>query len=74
MRHDPGQAGRVQGVGFRAWTQRQATARGLSGFVRNQRGGLVEAAYSGDADAVVAKVNANPGDILALDAVIVEFE
>ncbi|TXM99864.1 acylphosphatase, partial [Methylobacterium sp. WL122] len=27
--------GRVQGVGYRAWTQREAEARGLSGHVRN---------------------------------------
>ena len=50
--------GRVQRVGFRAWTERQATARGLSGFVRNQRDGSVEAVYCGNADAVEAMIAA----------------
>ncbi|NIX77795.1 acylphosphatase [Microvirga terricola] len=39
--------GRVQGVGFRAWTQDQATLHGLSGWVRNRRDGSVEAVFSG---------------------------
>ena len=46
--------GRVQGVGYRAWTQRQATARGLSGWVCNRRDGAVEAVFSGNNDAVAA--------------------
>lgn len=45
-------AGRVQGVGFRDWTQRQATALGLSGWVRNLASGDVEALFSGPAEAV----------------------
>ena len=44
--------GRVQGVGFRWWTEREAQRRGLSGWVRNRRDGSVEAVFSGD-DAVV---------------------
>ncbi len=52
-------SGRVQGVGFRAWTQRQAMARGLSGFVRNRRNGAVEAVFSGDGDAVEAMIAAS---------------
>jgi len=51
--------GRVQRVGFRAWTERQANARGLSGFVRNQRGGSVEAVFCGDTDAVEAMIAAS---------------
>ncbi len=47
-------AGRVQGVGFRAWVERQAEARGLSGWVRNRRDGSVEALFSGEAMAVEA--------------------
>lgn len=39
--------GRVQGVGFRYWTEKEALARGLQGFVRNRRDGAVEAAFSG---------------------------
>ena len=44
--------GRVQGVGFRYWTERAATDLGLDGWVRNRRDGGVEAVFSGDADAV----------------------
>ena len=39
--------GRVQGVWFRAWTEREARARGLDGWVRNRRDGFVEAVFSG---------------------------
>lgn len=51
-------AGLVQGVGYRAWTAREARARGLSGFVRNRRDGSVEAVFSGEADAVSALAEA----------------
>lgn len=47
-------SGRVQGVGFRAWTQRVALARGLSGWVCNRRDGSVEAVFSGTREAVAA--------------------
>jgi acylphosphatase len=40
--------GRVQGVGFRAWVQREAKARHLSGWVRNRGTGEVEAVLCGD--------------------------
>ena len=33
--------GRVQGVSYRAWTLREATALGLTGWVRNRREGTV---------------------------------
>jgi len=39
--------GRVQGVWFRAWTQQNATARGLTGWVRNRSDGSVEALFHG---------------------------
>ncbi|HEX2552837.1 MAG TPA: acylphosphatase [Microvirga sp.] len=50
--------GRVQGVGFRAWTQHQAQLRGLEGWVRNRRDGAVEALLSGPGDAVDAMLDA----------------
>ena len=39
--------GLVQGVGYRAWTESAARARGLGGWVRNRRDGSVEALISG---------------------------
>ena len=50
--------GRVQGVGFRAWTEYTALRRGLEGWVRNRRDGSVEAVFAGSADAVAAMVDA----------------
>ncbi|WP_072389709.1 acylphosphatase [Hyphomicrobium sp. CS1GBMeth3] len=44
--------GRVQGVGYRLWTQRTAVALGLGGFVRNRRDGSVEAVFHGPDEAV----------------------
>ncbi|MBC8269261.1 MAG: acylphosphatase [Rhodospirillaceae bacterium] len=44
--------GQVQGVWFRAWTAREATMLGLSGWVRNCRDGAVEAVFSGPAENV----------------------
>jgi acylphosphatase len=45
--------GRVQGVGYRAWTEYTALERGIQGWVRNRRDGSVEALLVGPA-AVVA--------------------
>lgn len=45
-------AGRVQGVGYRAWVEREAGSRALSGWVRNRRTGEVEAVFSGAARVV----------------------
>ncbi len=39
--------GRVQGVGYRAFVEREAKARGLTGWVRNRSDGTVEAVFSG---------------------------
>lgn len=44
--------GRVQGVWFRAWTEREARRLGLDGWVRNRRDGTVEALFDGSAGAV----------------------
>ena len=45
-------SGRVQGVGFRYFTQEAALVEGLSGWVRNLPDGRVEILAEGDADAV----------------------
>jgi acylphosphatase len=50
--------GRVQGVGYRAWVEREAEARCLSGWVRNRRDGSVEALLSGEATVVEAMIEA----------------
>jgi acylphosphatase len=52
-------AGRVQGVGFRAWTRRQAQALGLRGHAMNLADGRVEVLAAGA-----------PGAINALDAAL----
>ena len=49
-------AGRVQGVGYRYWTERVAGELGLCGWVRNRRDGSVEAVFSGTPDAVAEMV------------------
>jgi acylphosphatase len=50
--------GRVQGVGFRAWTCRQARRRGVRGWVRNRADGSVEVLMIGDPAAVEAMAEA----------------
>ena len=47
--------GRVQGVGYRAFVEREALAAGIEGWVRNCRDGSVEAVFSGAPD-IVAKM------------------
>jgi acylphosphatase len=51
-------SGRVQGVGFRAWTCREARRRGLRGWVRNLSDGTVEALLIGKAAAIDAMAQA----------------
>jgi acylphosphatase len=48
--------GRVQGVGYRYWTERTAIDLELSGWVRNLRDGSVEAVFSGDPAKVEAMI------------------
>ncbi len=50
--------GRVQGVWFRAWTEREARARSLDGWVRNRRDGSVEAVFSGPVTTVDEMIQA----------------
>lgn len=51
-------SGRVQRVGFRAWTEAEAARLGLSGWVRNRPDGDVEAVFSGPPAAVDAMLAA----------------
>ncbi len=51
-------SGRVQGVSYRAWTEREARTRGLAGHVRNRDDGTVEAVFSGPEAAVDAMLAA----------------
>jgi acylphosphatase len=44
--------GHVQGVFFRETTRREAERRGVTGWVRNQPDGSVEAVLEGEAEAV----------------------
>ena len=44
--------GRVQGVGYRAWTSREAQRRQLHGWVRNRADGAVEVVFCGPEQAV----------------------
>ncbi|MPZ56334.1 MAG: acylphosphatase [Rhizobiales bacterium] len=50
--------GLVQGVGYRAWTERAALAHGLEGWVRNRRDGSVEAVFAGAPDKVAGLIEA----------------
>jgi acylphosphatase len=45
-------SGRVQGVGFRYFTQNAAAREGVAGWVQNLPDGRVEAFVEGDEDAV----------------------
>ena len=50
--------GRVQGVGFRAWTEHEARRRGLDGWARNRRDGAVEAVFAGPPGTVADMIEA----------------
>lgn len=46
--------GRVQGVSFRAYTQRKAQQLGITGWVQNQPDGSVAAEFHGPPEAMAA--------------------
>ena len=51
-------SGRVQGVWYRGWTEREALRRRLDGWVRNRRDGTVEALFSGPEELVSEMIEA----------------
>jgi acylphosphatase len=64
--------GRVQGVGFREWTVREAQKCGLEGWVRNQPDGSVKAVIAGGEEAVSTMLEAfmhGPGQAVVADVV-----
>lgn len=50
-------SGRVQGVFFRAWTEKQAKQLGLRGWVRNKPNGTVEVLAQGDKNCLMQLEN-----------------
>jgi acylphosphatase len=68
--------GRVQGVGFRMFTEARAAAEGLHGYVRNLSDGRVEALVEGDEQSVdrveMALRRGPPG--ARVESFVVEFE
>jgi acylphosphatase len=50
--------GRVQGVGFRAFIEREAQRIGVDGLVRNRRDGGVEAVFAGTSEPIDAMLDA----------------
>lgn len=50
--------GRVQGVGYRAFVEREALGRGLAGWVRNRRDDTVEAVLTGPSGLVADMIAA----------------
>lgn len=73
-------AGRVQGVGFRDWTRREAIGLGLVGWVRNEPDGDVTALLAGPAVTVSTMIErlwqgpkfASVSDVNAEPAVLTE--
>jgi len=65
--------GHVQGVWFRGWTMKEATAFGLDGWVRNRADGHVEAVFHGPAatvDAMLAACRHGPPAARVTDVAI----
>jgi len=70
-------SGTVQGVGYRLSTRDAATARGLTGWVRNLPDGRVEAMFEGPREAVEAMIrwcDAGPPAAVVNDVAVVYQE
>jgi acylphosphatase len=69
-------SGRVQGVGFRVFTEAQAAIEGLHGWVRNLGDGRVEVLLEGDREAVdraEAKLRRGPAGARIQDVIVEEL-
>ena len=69
-------SGRVQGVGFRLFVQREATRRGLNGWVRNLARGKVEVMAQGprgEVNELLARLREGPA-LASVDDVRVEWQ
>ena len=70
-------SGRVQAVGYRAWTVDTALRLGLRGWVRNRRDGTVEALVIGEDAVVAAMIDAcrqGPPAARVADVAVLETE
>jgi acylphosphatase len=70
-------SGRVQGVGYRMWAERQAVRLGIRGWVRNRTDGNVELLATGDDDAVAQLIDAcwtGPGHAKVSAVTVVDAE
>ncbi|MEQ1771408.1 MAG: acylphosphatase [Devosia sp.] len=68
--------GRVQGVGYRAWTEGEATRLELNGWVRNRRDGSVEALLSGEqslVDQMVTGMRQGPPSAAVIELRVTPF-
>lgn len=69
--------GRVQGVGFRAFVEREAEVLSLDGWVRNRRDGTVEVVFAGEETEIqhmLMELNAGPPAAAVTDVQTAPYE
>jgi acylphosphatase len=75
-------SGRVQGVGFRAFTRKEASTRGIRGWVKNLADGRVEIKIEGEREKIkdmIRRIKEGPSfarvdDIEVIDEEIENFD
>lgn len=75
-------SGRVQGVGFRAFTRKEASSRGITGWVKNLADGRVEIKIQGEREKIkdmIRRIKEGPSfarvdDIEVIDEEIENFD